>query len=539
MSINGSTRLFVRTIILIVTIFCFFTISPPTFTGEMPKGERPPIVSEQAKPEYIPNQVIVKFRDGYREESLRKPSSFKLQAWRKLPFGFTQLNIEGDVKKACEELMKDPSIEVAEPNYVRYLQVKPNDELYFRQDNLKLSRAELGWNVETGDASVIVAVIDTGVDKQHPDLASNLIPGANFRDSTGDESDDSGHGTAVAGVAGAVGNNGRGIAGAAWKVSILPLRACGGQSLTCNVIDEVEAIEEAIAQGADIINLSLGGFGKSTMEETACIKAWQAGLIIFAAVGNQGLLGKVGDPDTEGNINYPAGYDSVCGVASVDYPPNGDLNQIARSSFSNYGDAVFVTAVGGSVVTTAPSVEVPYLIFNQKADYGRIDGTSFSTPLVSGLAALVKSHFPNLTNQELKTKIKNCVIDIGPSGWDDNFGWGLVDFKNAMIGSTHSSNSAFNVGVTTSPILNDDIIIIIKVKVPISGNPIVTYSYQDGSKLRSGSIGVIKLQNQNNIWATRFHTLYSGTITFKINGTAQGGGNLPELVLEYLKGKSN
>ena len=522
----------------LVAILIVFAFESPVFAGKVSEGGRPPITYENPKAEFLAGQVIVKYRDGYSADSMRRPSSFSLHGWQAAAFGFTRVFIEGDVLKACEELMKDPAIEVAEPNYVRYLQLKPNDELYFRQDNLKLSRAELGWNVETGDANVIVAIIDTGVDKQHPDLAANLIPGANFRDTTGDESDDSGHGTAVTGVVGAIGNNNIGVTGAAWNISILPLRACGGQSLTCNVVDEVEAIEEAIVQGADIINLSLGGFGRSTMEETACNNAWAAGLVIFAAVGNQGLLGVAGDPDTESNINYPAGYDNVCGVASVDYPANGNLSQIVRSSFSNSGTAVKVTAVGSSVVTTAPSVDVEYLIFSQKADYGRIDGTSFSTPLVSGLAALVKSHFPNLTNSELRTKIETCVWDIGPAGWDNDFGFGLVDFQKVMIGSTHASNNAFNVGITTSPVMNDDIIIITKVKLPISGDPTLSYSYLDGN-LHTGSITMIKLPDQNNIWASRFHTLFSGTITFKINGIAEGGGNLSELVVEYLKGKSN
>jgi subtilisin family serine protease len=521
------------------SILFICALASPAFAGKMPEGKRPTVAYQNPKAEFLAGQVIVKFKDGYNADSIRKPSAYGLREWHGISFGFTRFFIDGDVLKACEELMKDPAIEIAEPNYVRHLLATPNDPLFYRQDNLKLSHAELGWNIETGDANVIVAVIDTGVDKQHPDLVYNLIPGANFRESGDDEMDDSGHGTAVSGVVGAVGNNNVGLTGAAWNVSILPLRACGGQGLTCNVIDETEAVEEAIIQGADIINLSLGGFGRSTLEETAINNAWDAGLVVFAAAGNQGLLGKIGDPETESNINYPAGYDNVCGVGSVDYPPTGNLSLIVRSDFSNSGDAVSVTAVGSSVITTAPSVPVEFLIFNEQADYGKIDGTSFSTPLVSGLAALIKSHFPNLTNAELRTKIETCVWDIGPAGWDNDFGYGLVDFQKVMVGSTHASNTAFNFGITTSPIFNDDIIIVVKVKQPINGDPQLTYSYLDGGNLRSGSIQMMKLPNQNNVWATRYHTLFSGTITFKVNGIAQGGGNLPELSMDYSKGKSN
>jgi hypothetical protein len=149
----------------------------------------------------------------------------------------------------------------------------------------------------------------------------------------------------------------------------------------------------------------------------------------------------------------------------------------------------------------------------------------------------VKSHFPNLNNAELRTIIETCVQDIGPPGRDDEFGWGLVDFQKVMIGSSHASNEAFNVGITVSPILNDDIIIIIKVKLPINGNPQLVFSYLDNGNLRTGSIQMLKLPNQNNIWATRFHAGFTGPITFKVNGIAQGGGNLPEIVIDYLKEK--
>ena len=542
MTKNNRRYLTVVIFSLFLLVLVFSHQTSPAFAAKLPSGEKIPIAHQKAAPEYVPGQVIIKFRNSDGINQMRKPSSFRMTSLRVSSFGFLSMSIDGDVIQACKELLKDPNIEVAEPNYVRHLMTMPNDPLFFRQDNMKLSNAELGWNIETGDADVIVAVIDTGVDKQHPDLASNLIPGKNFNDATGDESDDSGHGTAVSGVVGAIGNNGVGVCGSAWHVRILPIRACGGQGLSCSVIHEIEAIDEAIAQGADIINLSLGGFGKSTSEETACNDAWNAGIVLFAAAGNQSLLGKIGDAETEGNINYPAGYENVCGVSSVDYPINGDLSQIQLSSFSNYGDAVSVTAVGSSVVTTAPSVDVPYLIFQKQTPqplYGRIDGTSFSTPLVSGMAAIIKSHFPNLTNVELRKRVESAVTDIGPSGWDDKFGWGLVDFQKALVGSTHGSNQAFNFGVTTSPIMNDDILVVVKVKLPISGDPTISFSYLENGSLHSGVIPLKIVPNNAYIWSGRFHTLFSGSITFKVNGLASGGGNLPELVMDYSKGKSN
>ena len=524
--------------ILLSFLFVIFSCSLLWAQGFI-SDERPPVAKEDAKPAFVQGQVVVKFIYGRHVESIQSSNSFEISSWENGPYGFTRLFIDGDVLEACTELMKNPDVAIAEPNYIRYLQITPNDKFFFRQENLMLSNAERAWNIETGDASVTVAVIDTGVDTVHPDLKANLLKGYDFV-GTGDddESDDSGHGTAVCGVVAAIGNNGVGVAGAAWNISILPLRACGGARLTCSAFDEAKAIEEAILQDVDIINLSLGGTGVFSMEESACNDAWDAGIILFAAAGNNHLLGKIGDPETEGLINYPAGYANVIGVSSIDYPANGNLSAVVLSDFSNSGDAVTVTAVGSDVVTTAPSVEVEHLIFTQKADYGLISGTSFSTPLVSGMAAIIKSHFPNLTNVELRSRVENSVIDIGPPGWDNEFGYGLVDFQKALIGSTYASNNAFNFGVTTNPILNDDVIVVVKVKVPIDGAPVISYSYTDQGGLQTGIIPIIQSPTNPSIWTGRYTTLFSGNITFNVNGV-YNGGSLQELEMDYFKGKSN
>jgi subtilisin family serine protease len=523
----------------IVLMFQILSYHQTASAAKFQNGEKPPVAFQNHEIAFVPGEVVVKLAKNKSVEDFRNEESFRLYDSQVLSNGFRRLWIDGDVLEACNELKKDQSVIVAEPNYIRYLQVTPNDPLFSRQDNLKLSAAEIAWNIETGDSDVIVAVIDTGVDKQHPDLIANLLPGKSFFQSDTDESDDSGHGTAVSGVVAASANNNLGVSGSAWNVKILPLRACGGPTLTCSVVDEAEAIEEAIVQGADIINLSLGGVGKSIIEEEAVNNAWNAGIVLIAAAGNgnPGLLGKVGNPENEGFINYPAGYANVIGVGSVDYPPNGDLSQVQKSTFANYGDAVSVTAVGNDVVTTAPSVEVDYLIFDKKADYGQIDGTSFSTPLVSGMAALIKSHFPNITNTELRSRIETSAVDVGPTGWDDEFGYGVVNFQRALLGSTHASNTAFNMGVTTNPVLNDDVIVIVKVKVAIIGDPSVVYSYWEDGQLKSGVVTLTPIPDLTSVWSGNIRTSFSGNITLKLNGTGPGG-NLPELQTEYFKGEN-
>jgi len=482
---------------------------------------------------FEPNQVIVKMRSGRSAQSLADSNMTRIVSVRPAPFGYTLLQIEGEVRESCEELSINPDVESAEPNYLRFCMITPNDPRYSAQRNLALSNAPSGWDIETGKSNVTVAVIDTGVDYNHPDLHTNLLQGKNFYDN-GDYMDDSGHGTAVTGVIGAIGNNSEGIAGVAWNIKILPLKACGGPDLMCNVAHVAQAIQEAIVQDADIINMSLGGTNSSSIERDAIDAAWNAGIVIFAAVGNESKLGKFGDPDLEQYITYPAGYENVCGVSSIDYPTAGDLSKVGLSDFSNSGDAVSVTAVGSRVVTTFPTVDVEFPLTHAK-NYVTTNGTSFSSPLVSGLAALLKSHFPDMTNREIRQRIESAVWDIGAPGWDDEFGYGLVDFQMALIGGRHASNDVFNLGVSTSPVLSDDVVVIIKIKQPLLNPPSIHYELMGALDLvGSGSILVIPLEWDNNIYVGRLHTSHVGLIVIKVNGDTISGP-APELIMGYYK----
>lgn len=505
------------------------------FASFRPANNPDLIARDYARIAFISNEVIVKLKNGIRITDLSGLRSAQIDSSMQLPFGYQLIHISGDVESACAELMQDENVISAEPNYERTAQLEPNDPLWVQEKNMLISNAIDGWNINTGSAEVVVAVIDTGVDYTHPDLAQNLLAGVNFKEVGEDYLDDSGHGTAVSGVIGAVGNNSTGVAGAAWNVRILPIRTCGGEELTCSVADEVKGIAEAIKQDVDIINLSLGGFQRSSVEEEAVKSAWAAGIVLFAAVGNQGLLGKFDDPDLSQNIAYPAGYDCVCGVSSIDYPTNGDLQKVQLSSFSNYGDSVSVTAVGGNIQTTAPSYDVPYNIFlRDKKNYGRISGTSFSTPLVCGLAALIKSQFPEMTNEEIRARIENSAMDIGDPGRDDKYGYGLVDFYRALIGGSHSENSAFVLGVTTNPILNDDVAVIVKCKYPSTNVPLVYFWLITDGFAPMNHLTLIPLEFNPYMWVTKIHTTHKGAIRLLITGQGEDSW-MPELELEYYK----
>jgi len=528
------TRTLIRFLVPVIIIF-FLTLSS-SYQSEASRFPPQKINEYNLETERIPfepNQVIVKMRSGRSVQSLTDLNLTRIVSVKPAPFGYTLLQIEGEVRESCEELSMNPDVESAEPNFSRYCTVIPNDPRYPAQRNLNISSAPAGWDIETGKSNVTVAVIDTGVDYYHPDLHTNLLQGKNFYDN-GDYMDDSGHGTAVAGVIGAIGNNSEGIAGAAWNIRILPLKACGGSDLMCNVAHVAQAIQEAIVQDVDIINMSLGGTNSSSIERDAIDAAWNAGIVIFAAVGNESKLGKFGNPELEQYITYPAGYENVCGVSSIDYPTAGDLSKVQLSDFSNSGDAVSVTAVGSRVPTTFPTVDVEFPLTHAK-DYVTINGTSFSSPLVSGLAALLKSHFPDMTNREIRQRIESAVWDIGPPGWDDEFGYGLVDFQMALMGGRHASNDVFNLGVATSPVISDDIVIIIKVKQPLLNPPSIHYDLiGDLGPVGSGNVSVTHLAWNSDIYAGRLHTTHQGLIIIKVNGNGISGP-APELIMGYFK----
>jgi len=530
---TGYRKIHLVPVVLLSMVFFHFLTSI-SFAARLPSGENIPRDFEKPGIAFVPDHVIVKFKPGYDVDNLMSIRSAAIDGSRKLPMGYVLLNITGGVLDACSEIGQKDFVEVVEPDFIRYLQFEPNDPRWPVQYNLKLSHAAEGWDITTGNANVTVAVIDTGVDYNHPELSPNLLEGRNFRGTWESYLDDSGHGTAVCGVIGAVGNNLTGVAGAAWKVSILPFRACGGEGLICSVSDEVMALEEAIVQKVDIINLSLGGTNPSVMEEEVINRAWNSGILIFAAVGNQGKLGKFDDPETTQNVAFPAGYKNVCGVSSIVYPLKGDLAYVALSDFSNSGDAVSVTAVGSNVTTTAPTYVAEFSIFGTTTDYGRISGTSFSTPLVSGLAAIIKSKFPNMTNAEIRKRLEDTAWDIGSAGWDDEFGHGLVDFYKALIGGVTGENQHLFIGVTSSPIVFDEVIIVVKSKVEVISSPILKYVLISDGVMNMQEIKLHKLQNHENLWVGRFNTVHKGSIRFTVSGDGVSGALIP-LEMEYYK----
>lgn len=260
----------------------------------------------------------------------------------------------------------------------------PNDSRYGEQWALPVVGLPAAWD-NLPATSVTVAVIDSGVCMNHPDLQGRILPGFDFVDNDADPTDVYGHGCGVAGVIAANGNNGQGIAGVAPNVQIMPLRVLDESGLG-SYSRIANAIVYAVDNGAQIINLSLAGPTSSAILEAAVAYAVESNVIVIAAAGNF----------AQPRAYYPAAYPSVIAVGSV------DPVTLSRSSFSNYGADVDVWAPGRDILTT-----------NMIGDYEFVSGTSFAAPIVAGITALSES-FGTTLNTE------NGVVFLYPPGSEPN-----------------------------------------------------------------------------------------------------------------------
>jgi subtilisin family serine protease len=299
---------------------------------------------------------------------------------------------------------KMPFIQFAEPSVKMEKCFMPNDT-YFRsfQWDKWVMYADLIWDVTLGSSDIIVAVCDEGVDYLHPDLRDNFyssLLGYDFVDMDPDPYPDSAgetHGTHVAGIIGAVINNGIGVAGWA-QVRLLSVRVLSEQGSGSDY-DVAEGIRWSADNGARIINLSLGGYEVSTVLASAVEYAWNQGVLLFAATGNDGIS----------NIYYPAKLNDCIAVGAL-----AQDNKIAF--FSNYGNKQELVCPGVSILSTV-----------NDSSYDIYQGTSMACPQASGIAALILSLYPNLSNQRLRAILDVGTIDLGTSGKDNLYGYGLLN----------------------------------------------------------------------------------------------------------------
>lgn len=375
--------------------------------------------------------------------------------------------------KAVKNLRGSDDVESAELNYRVRPMMTPNDTLYGYQWNLPQLNLPQAWDITTGSSDVLIAVVDSGIYPSHPELAGQTVAGYDFISSSSSANDGDGidadptdpgddadlsqaswHGTHVTGALVAKINNRFGMAGLTPDAKVMPLRVLGIDG--GSVYDVLQAVRYAVgldndsgtlpATTADIINLSLGGDGYSQSAQNLFRDVRNMGIFVVAAAGNENSTA----------LMYPASYDGVISVAAYDY--NED-----RAYYSNYNSAVDVAAPGGdlsydlnrdgygdgilSLTVSGSSADA------LTANYAFYQGTSIATPQVTGIVALMKAVYPDLTPEQFDSLLMNgeISVDFGEPGFDVAFGYGGIDALLAVQAASELASGAQTVALISSP----------------------------------------------------------------------------------------
>lgn len=363
---------------------------------------------------YVQDEIIIKYKNGQSPEELEARSELKsrqklLDSLSKIG-GVSQKKLYEDsgnglgsyyilslkpgvsVPDTYSALKDIPEIETPSPNYILKIQETPNDPYFPQMWNLKKDNLETAWNT-THSNGVLVAVIDTGVDYNHEDLKGAVLKGKNFIANNDDPIDDQGHGTHVAGILGAVTNNGIGISGVSWGARVLAIKACDRDG-NCNTSDVSRAIKYAVDRGAKVINISIAGPGSCRGTYSDILNyAKSKGVFIVSAAGN----GQNGTgPGVNADNQIPVSCNNVLGIGSL-------TAQNSNSTFSNYGSRVRISAPGGQSPCNTSSCILSTSLDNK---YSLRSGTSMAAPQVTGLAALLISYNPELDSE----RIISCIM---------------------------------------------------------------------------------------------------------------------------------
>ena len=404
---------------------------------------------------YTPNQLLVRYKEVSGLTALQALIEV-LEAkynYRTLssgqPLGPDLIEFEDDVETMATLLNSDLNIVYAEPNkYADLLALTPNDPLYRSQWNMEDFGLPQAWDRETGDAAggrppVVVAILDSAVQTDHEDLASKTLPGCDFHDDDADPSSplaNNVHGTHVAGIALGTGNNNLGIAGVAFgnRVELVPVKVFNNAGTTGSLLDLANAIRWSAGlqvvgytpnpNPARILNMSLGALNTSVALNEAVADAVTAGVLVFAASGNDGF---------NNALRTPANAPDAIAVGSVN-------SNFLRSSFSNHditgGKSVDIMGPGGTSISNVLDCSDRTIISTFPMDnYGCLAGTSMATPFVAGVAALVWYQNPNFSALQVKNRLLNSTFF--DNSWDsDEYGSGVICADEALGAATSCGN---------------------------------------------------------------------------------------------------
>jgi hypothetical protein len=400
---------------------------------------------EEPEPSFIPGRLLVRFApevpNAHARGLIVAAGARSVGILPQIGIHVVELPDAADETAYARFLEAQPEVEFAELDHIRAMDATPDDPYYSSEWHLPKISAPNAWDSTTGSSQVVIAILDTGVDGTHPDLSSKMLPGWNFLSNNSDTSDGNGHGTAVAGTAAAATNNGVGVASVSWNCLILPVRIANSSGLATDSLI-ANGLVWAADRGARVANVSYGVTGSSTVTEAA--KYFQSkGGVVCVSAGNQGEF------KTSGDNPY---------ILTVSATDSGDN----LTSWSNRGNNIDLAAPGVNVFTT-----------NRGGGYGSWAGTSFSAPIVAGVAALTLSANPNLTPSQLQDILKKSADDLGTKGWDPYYGWGRVNAAKAVKMALNVDATPPTVNIT-SPADGATVSGIVTVQVSASDNVKVT-----------------------------------------------------------------
>lgn len=450
-------------VVVAVTAICMGTLYGMDAVGAEIPGQA---AADPTQPTWVPDELIIGFRDvpsaqDFDALALKVPAArdwrvmnhprfakgSKTQVHPLARIRIVEFAVATDVERAARQIALLPGVAYAQPNFYMYPAFTPNDPLFESlQYGPQIIRAEEAWDLTTGDASVIIAVADSGIRFEHEEFQDGAIwmnddpvngidddgngfiddwRGWDFINNDNDPSFSSDHGTHVTGIAAARLNNKIGIAGMG-NFTIMPLQVFQGNFGTWEAI--TDAIYYATDNGANLLNYSGGGGGGTGALADACTYAWEHDVSVVVASGNHGTNASF----------FPAMYPETIAISGT-----------------GPGDIYYtLSGRGPHIDVAAPGIDVWSCFATTNNSYAPLTGTSMATPHVSGLVALMYSLNPNLGVEEVRTLLQENAVDLGPPGFDEMFGWGRIDAKETLdaVGLDDTAPTiVHDSGVSTNP----------------------------------------------------------------------------------------
>lgn len=307
-----------------------------------------------------------------------------------------------DYNEKLQQIAQDEAVELAEPDYIGEISKKAKANNGKHQWYTKKIGMKKAWDITEGSKDTTIAVLDSGVDDDHPALKNKLLPGYNFVNDNKNTADKIGHGTAVSGIIAAKTNKNK-MTGIDTNARILPVKVSdnSGEVSGQNIVD---GIHYAIDHDADVINMSYGSYKHSDIEEEAIADAYDAGITLVASSGNDG----------SDRASYPAAYPGVIGASST-----GKKDKV--SSFSNFGNYIDIAAPGESIYSA-----------KAQGGYANVEGTSFSAPIVSGVAGLLQAEQPDWNQNQIAWALEDGAESPKKSEWTKKKGYGRIDAAQTL-----------------------------------------------------------------------------------------------------------